>query len=125
MKKRIFLIVALALCVVTVMGAIAMSGARAGGESVVTSLTNLSNANSTATTGNRLTFDDLSVSASDSTTFETSKPNLIYDFSLDSASEEFQNGHDTVHTENEGYYTFRIDGGDPYVWLGKPGIKGT
>ena len=125
MKKRIFLIVALALCVVTVMGAIAMSGARAGGESVVTSLTNLSNANSTATTGNKLTFDDLSVSASDSTTFDTSKPNLIYDFSLDSASEEFQNGHDTVHTENEGYYTFRIDGGDPYVWLGKPGIKGT
>ncbi len=123
MKKRILLIVALALCVVTVMGAAAMSGARTGGESVVTSLTNLSNANSTATTGNRLTFDDLSVSASDSTTFETSKPNLLYDFSLAETSDDFQHGHDTTHSEQDGYYTFTITGSDPYVWLGQPGVK--
>lgn len=123
MKKRILLIVALALCVVTVMGAAAMSGARVDDESVVTSLTNLSGANSTATTGNKLKFEDLSVSASDSKTFETSKPNLIYDFGLSETSDDFQNGHDTVHDEKDGYYTFTITGSDPYVWLGQPGVK--
>ena len=125
MKKRILLIVALALCGITVMGAAAMRGARAGDESVVTSLTNLAGANSTATTGNKLKFDDLSVSASDSKTFDTSKPNLIYDFSLADTSDNFQHGHDTVHSEKDGYYTFTITGSDPYLWLGQPNIKGT
>ncbi len=123
MKKRALLIVALVLCVITVIGAAALGGAKAGGESVITSLTNLSNANSTATNGNKLTFDGLSVSASDSTVFETSKPGLLYDFSLAETSDDFQNGHDLTHTENQGYYTFTISGSDPYVWLGQPNVK--
>ena len=123
MKKRLLLVAAVLLCVATVIGAVAMSGAKTDDEVVITSLTNLSTANSTATTGNKLTFDNLSVSASDSTTFETSKPGLIYDFSLATTSNDFQNGHDTTHTEHEGYYTFKITGSDPYLWLGHPNTK--
>ena len=123
MRKRVLLTAAILLCVATVIGAAAMGGALLRGESVVTSLTNLSTASSTATTGNKLTFDNLSVSASDSTTFETSKPSLIYDFSLADTSNDFQYGHDTTHTEHEGYYTFLITGTDPYLWLGQPNLK--
>ncbi len=123
MKKRALLIVALVLCVITVIGAVALSGAQADGESVITTLTNLSTAHSTATTHNKLSFNELAVSASDSTTFDTSMPNLIYDFSLADTSNDFQHGHDTTHTEHEGYYTFLITGTDPYLWLGQPGTK--
>lgn len=123
MKKRVLLVAAALLCVIVAISAVAMSSARAGGESVITSLTNLSTADSTATTGNKLTFDNLSVSASDSTTFDTSVPNLMYDFSLADTSNDFQHGHDTTHTEHDGYYTFLITGTDPYLWLGQPGTK--
>ena len=123
MKKRVLLVAAVLLALACVAGAVAMGRANADGESVITSLTNLATANSTATTGNKLSFDNLSVSASDSTTFDTSKPNLIYDFSLADTSNDFQHGHDTIHTEHEGYYTFLITGSDPYLWLGQPGTK--
>ncbi len=125
MKKRVLLVAALLLCMACVASVVAMGRASVGGESVITSLTNLAGANSTATTGNKLSFDWLSDTASGAPTFNTSKPGLLYDFSSSDGAKDFQNGHDTVHIENEGYFTFRIDGADPYVWLGRPGIKGT
>ena len=124
MKKRVFLLVAaLLLCVAFVAGAVIMSRDVGADSDVVTSLTNLSNANSTATTGKKPGMTDLSVTASDSTTFETSKPNLLYDFSLSEPSDDFQNEHHTVHNEKDGYYSFVITGDDPYVWLSQPGTK--
>lgn len=124
MKKRVLiLIVALLLCTATVAGVVIMGRATSYESTVVTSLTNLSTANSTATNGNKLGFENLSVSASDSTVFETSKPNLLYDFSLSETSGDFQNGHDLVHKEQDGYYSFVITGSDPYVWLGQPNVK--
>ena len=123
MKKRVLLVAALLLVVACVAGAVAMGRADKGSESVITTLTNLSNANSIATTGNKLTFDDLSVSASDSTTFETSKPSILYDFGISETADDFQNGHDTHHVGKEGYYSFVITGSDPYVWLGQPKTK--
>ncbi|MBQ7380336.1 MAG: hypothetical protein IJW70_12230 [Clostridia bacterium] len=124
MKKRVLLLsAALLLCVAFVAGAVVMSRESSADSDVVTSLTNLSTANSTATTGNKLTMTDLSVSASDSTVFETSKPSLLYDFSLSDTSNGFQNGHDTLHSEKDGYYSFVITGNDPYLWLSQPNTK--
>ncbi len=126
MKKRVLLLsAALLLCVSLLAGAIVMSIESAPAGTVQTTLTNLSTANSTATTGNKLTVTDLSVNASDSTVFNTSKPNLLYDFSSPDPASEFQHGHDTVHNEQDGYYSFVITGSDPYVWLGQPNIKCT
>ena len=115
----------LLLCLAIVAGAVVMNRENKSSENVITSLTNLKTANSTATTGNKFSFDWLSDTASDAPTFNTSKPTLLYDFSTSDASDDFKNGHDTIHVEKEGYYSFRIDGSDPYVWLGTPGIKGS
>ena len=123
MKKRLLITAVLLICVATVAGALVMSRGTTGGGEVITSLYNLSNANSTATTGNKLGVTELSVSASDSTTFETSKPSLLYDFSVSETADSFQNGHDTVHKEEDGYYSFVVTGSDPYVWLSQPGTK--
>ena len=68
-------------------------------------------------------FAGASATASDSTTFETSVPGLLYDFSLSETADDFRNGHDTVHEEKDGYYSFVITGSDPYVWLSEPGVK--
>ena len=123
MKKRLLLIAALLLAIACVAGAVAMGRTQTVSENVVTSITNLANANSTATTGNKPMFSWLTNSASEAPTFDTSKPTLLYDFSLSETATGFQNGHDTIHVENEGYYSFRIDGSDPYVWLGTPNVK--
>ncbi len=123
MKKRLLLTAVLLLCVAMVAGALVAGRVAVTDADVVTSMTNLAGASSTATNGQKLRVDNLSVSASDSTTFDTSKPNLLYDFSLAETSDSFQNGHDTVHNEQEGYYSFVITGDDPYLWLGQPNVK--
>jgi len=124
MKRRVLITaIVLLLCACMVAGMLITSRANAGGSAVQTTLTNLSNANSVATRGNKIGVTPLSVSASDSTVFDTSKPNLLYDFSSSKPAESFANGHDTVHSEEDGYYSFLITGSDPYVWLGQPNIK--
>ena len=125
MKKRVLIAAMLLICIVIAAAAVAMSRDTGSSQTVITSLTNLMTADSTATTGNKLSFDWLSGSASETPTFDTSKPNLLYDFSTSDASDDFKNGHDTIHMEQDGYYSFRIDGTDPYVWLGTPGTKGS
>ena len=123
MKKRLLLTAVLLLCVAMVAGALVAGRVAVTDADVVTSMTNLAGASSTATNGQKLRVDNLSVSASDSTTFDTSKPNLLYDFSLAETSDDFQNGHHTLHNEQEGYYSFVITGDDPYLWLGQPNVK--
>ncbi len=93
MKKTVLLIVSLVLCIACIAG------------TMVT------------------VFAGASATASDSTTFETSVPGLLYDFSLSETADNFRNGHDTVYEEKDGYYSFVITGSDPYVWLSEPGVK--
>ena len=122
MKKRVLLLVAASLlCIAFAAGAAYMGRASSTDSQVVTSLTNLSSANSTAT-GNKIGMTDLAVSASDSTTFDTSMPGLLYDFTVSETAGDFKNGHDTVHEEKDGYYSFVITGSDPYLWLSEPGL---
>lgn len=123
MKKRLLITALLLLCVSMVAGALVAGREAVSGSDVTTTLTNLASASSTATNGQKLGMTNLSVSASDSTTFDTSEPSILYDFSLAETSDDFSNGHDTLHNEQEGYYSFVITGDDPYLWLGQPNVK--
>ena len=123
MKKRVFIAAVLLICAAIVVGVLATNRAPSSDETVITSLTNLKTANSTATTGNKLNFNWLTGNADQQSTFDTSKPALLYDFSVSDTASDFKNGNQTIHVEKEGYYSFRIDGSDPYVWLSQPGVK--
>ena len=110
MKKRVFIAAVLLICAAIVVGVLATNRAPSSDETVITSLTNLKTANSTATTGNKLNFNWLTGNADQQSTFDTSKPALLYDFSVSDTASDFKNGHETVHVEKDGYYSFRIDG---------------
>ena len=74
--------------------------------------------------GNHLTFDQLA--GEEAPTFNTTTPVFIYDFTTAELEGTFANGHDMIHTREDGkYYTFKISGGDPYVWIKTPDMKPT
>ncbi len=57
-------------------------------------------------------------------TFNTSTPVYMYDFTTDHLETTFANGHDVLHTREDGkYYTFNIIGSDPYFWIECPTMK--
>ena len=78
--------------------------------------------NTTPASGQAPSFEALA--DEEAPTFNTSTPVFVYDFTTDYLESTFANGHDVLHTREDGkYYTFNVTGNDPYFWLETPAMK--